>query len=117
MVHVIYGVLRNLPIGDRPPDTTMFDTLASGNWRERVLRQAGMAEVATEPFTWTYVFPGTDAVLRFLAAPPFGSAIAGIDEAELAEVHRQVIAGLARFRRSDGSYHVPQECHLFWGRR
>ncbi|WP_162467121.1 class I SAM-dependent methyltransferase [Streptomyces cavernae] len=116
-IHVFFTVLKESSVADEIPDLGIFDVVSSDARREQWLRDAGMASIDTELFAWSYTLPDFDAVLETLAAPPFGAAVATLDDDETKKVQEQIFERLSPHRAADGSYRIPQTCRLYWGQR
>lgn len=117
VIHTSFTVLKESSVADEVPDLKIFDEVSSDARRERWLRDAGMTSVNTDLLAWEYTLPNFAAVLEVLAAPPFGAAVATLDNDETKEVQERIAERLSPHRAADGSYRIPQTCRLFWGHR
>lgn len=99
------------------PDFAWLDALAEPGRRERWLRDAGFATVASEAFTWDYLLPDAAAAWGFMAGRAgFGALVERLSEARRANVRRHLTERLSAYRRPEG-YRVPHSCRIYWGTR
>jgi SAM-dependent methyltransferase len=79
-------------------------SMASGERVERLLRDAGFAEVRTEDVSGRFVVPDVDGYLSLIAdtAGPIGLALRGLSETDRAEVRAEVEDLLGRFASGTG---------------
>jgi ubiquinone/menaquinone biosynthesis C-methylase UbiE len=93
--------------GTTPADVEWMNELADGR-RERWLRDAGFADVVSDPVSWSMYFDDADDLWRRAGdSGLLGRIVAGPDDPAAPEVRRQLIALLADHRTPGGSYVVP----------
>lgn len=83
-------------------------SMASGEGIERLLRDAGFAEVRSEEVPVRFVVPDVDGYMSMIAdtAGPIGLALKGLSETDRAAVRADVEGPLASFA-SDAGYELP----------
>lgn len=86
--------------------------------RERWLHDAGLLAVDSELFAWNADFTDEQTLWDFATGPGlFQQSFAGLPAEELPSVRATFDRLLAEYRHQDGSYRLPYECRLIWGRR
>jgi ubiquinone/menaquinone biosynthesis C-methylase UbiE len=98
---------RHIPPPEPPPAPGPF-SLASPERVERLLRDAGFAEVRTEEVRGRFVVPGVDEYLSLITdtAGPIGLALRGLAESDRNAVKADVEDSLRRFA-TGGGYELP----------
>ncbi len=98
--------------GDRvawttPADVGWMNELADGR-RERWLRDAGFADIVSDPVSWSMYFDDADDLWRRAGdSGLLGRIVAGPDDPAAPDVRRQLVALMADHRTPGGSYLVP----------
>jgi SAM-dependent methyltransferase len=106
---------RHVPAG-LLPDFGYLDKLAAPGLRERLLREAGISALHTQPFSWQLPMPSPAAVWAAISAPvPFGAALDSLTGSDLDTVRNELEQATDEFRTGDGSYTFPMTCRLYWG--
>lgn len=86
--------------------------------RESWLEKAGFSDVHSGPWSWIVEFPDEQRMWDLATGPAMlGAVLGGLDGEQLAQARIEFRRLLADYRRSDGTYAVPYECRLIWGRR
>lgn len=86
---------------------------------ERVARDAGFAEVQSEPFTVTFVFASADEMVGHLedVAAPLRAVMAAQSHERQAELRGKLAEAAAAFTDADGTIRLPNACLIVAGRR
>ncbi len=95
---------------DAPPDP---DLSQPGLLRDLAL-QAGLAPEHEFDATWAFVYPDVDTLGRAMTAVAGLAVIVGPEREH--ELREAIVAGLARYRRADGSYRLSNEYHYLIAR-
>jgi SAM-dependent methyltransferase len=94
----------------RPPDAPPDPDLSQPGALEAVVTQAGLTPSSGFDVTWAFEYPDAETLGRALIAVAGLALLAGPEREE--EVRAAIVAGLAPFRRGDGSYRLENEFHL-----
>jgi len=86
---------------------------------EQTLRDAGFAEVQSEPFTVTFAFASVDELLAHLGAVsgPVRMMMATASQEDQTEFWGQLAEAAAAFTEADGMIRLPNACLITAGRR
>jgi len=86
---------------------------------EQVLRDAGLTQVQSEPFTVTFAFASVDELLAHLGAVsgPIRMMLATASQEEQAEFWEQLAQAAIPFTNSDGMIRLANDCLIASGQR
>ena len=86
---------------------------------EQALRDAGFAEVQSEPFTVTFVFASVDELLSHLGAvsAPIRMIMATASQEDQAEFWKQLAEAAVAFTETDGMIRLSNACLVVAGQR
>jgi hypothetical protein len=109
-------ILARLPVSHRSPMEALL-AWAGEEARPRALREAGIAEVRSEPFVWSYRFDAFEEAWELVSRMGSFTGQALLAAEVQAEVKEEVRAALRGYRDGEGRYAIPHRCRLIWGRR
>ena len=86
---------------------------------EQVMRDAGFAEVQSEPFTVTFTFASANELVGHLedVAAPLRAVMAAQSHERQAELRGKLAAAATSFADADGTIRLPNACLIVSGRR
>jgi ubiquinone/menaquinone biosynthesis C-methylase UbiE len=86
---------------------------------EQVARDAGFAEVRSEPFTVTFMFAATEELLGYLSdvSAPLRAAMAAQSLERQAVLREKLAEAAAVFADAEGRIRMPNDCVIVAGRR
>jgi SAM-dependent methyltransferase len=99
----------------RPPDAPPDPDLSRPGALEELAAAAGLTPESAFDTAWAFHYRDDDELGRALVAPAGLAALAGPEREH--EVKDAIVAGLARFRQSDGSYRLENEYRFLIARR
>jgi len=93
----------------RPPDAPPDPDLSRPGLLRELAREAGLAPDDEFDATWAFVYPDGETLGRAMTAVAGLALIAGADREHA--LREAIVAGLAPYRRRDGSYRLSNEYH------
>jgi len=93
----------------RPPDAPPEPDLSAAGALRALADQAGLSTEAEFDVTWPYEYPDEETLGRALVAVAGLATLAGPEREQ--ELKSAIVAGLAPYRRADGSYRLSNEYH------
>jgi enediyne biosynthesis protein CalE5 len=120
MISFPFAVLaRELGQPPAPPSGPTPFALSEPAALERVARDAGFAEVGSEPFTVTFEFPSVDELLGHLGdvSAPLRAVMATQSPERQAELWGKLADAAVAFADADGVIRLHNECLIVAGRR
>lgn len=117
--------LDALSLPDRSVDAAVSEfgflqegDVAAPGLRERLLREAGISPLHSEPVSFDIVVPSAAAVWAMISEPvPYGRARENLADDESEAVRDDLLRAIADLRESNGAYRFPIGFRLFWGRK
>ena len=91
----------------RPPDAPADPDLSQPGALAALAREAGLTPEDGFTTSWAYAFPDERTLADAMLAPAGLALAVGPERAD--EVRAAIVAGLARFRRADGTYRLENE--------
>jgi SAM-dependent methyltransferase len=98
----------------RPPDAPPDPDLSRPGALEALATQAGLTPESEFDTTWAFEYPDAETLGRALVAVAGLSVLAGPEREQ--ELEDAIVAGLAPYRRADGSYRLTNEYHYLVAR-
>ncbi|HLY30965.1 MAG TPA: methyltransferase domain-containing protein [Ktedonobacterales bacterium] len=108
--------------GQQPPATPSGPSpfaLSTPAALEQVVRDAGFANVRSEPFTVTFVFSSVDELLGYMGdvSAPIRAMMATQTPERQAELWKKLADAAAPFAEADGTIRLPNDCLIVSGQR
>jgi ubiquinone/menaquinone biosynthesis C-methylase UbiE len=120
LIALPFAVLRReLGEQSRPPAGPNPFALSEPAALEQVARDAGFAEVRSEPFTVTFTFASTEELLGYLGdvSAPLRAAMAAQSPERQTALWEKLAEAAAVFADAEGRLRVPNDCVIVAGRR
>ena len=120
MISLPFSVLSREPDQSPPPLSGPNPFALSDPAKlEQVLREAGFAEVQSEPLTVTFTFASVDELLGHLGAisAPIRMIMANASPQDQAEFWKRLAEAAAAFTEADGMIRLANACLIAAGQR
>jgi enediyne biosynthesis protein CalE5 len=120
MISLSFAVLaRALGQPPSPPRGPSPFALSEPTALEQVVRDAGFADVHSEPYTVTFEFSSVDELLGHLGdvSAPLRTIMASQSPERQAELWGKLAAAAAAYAGADGTIRLPNDCLIVAGRR
>jgi SAM-dependent methyltransferase len=98
----------------RPPDAPVDPDLSQPGTLRRLAIEAGLTPEDEFDVAWAFEYPDDTSLGRAMAAVAGLAVLAGADREE--ELKRAIVAGLAPYRRADGTYLLSNEYRVLIAR-
>lgn len=110
-------VLRGYLPSDYASPVDGLNAWAGEGLRTQLLKDAGMAVVHSEMFSWAYHFDSFDEAWGLISGMGNFTGQSTLPQSVQQQVAIEVSAALEAYRQSSGAYVIPHSCRLIWGQR